>query len=267
MSFAAESGYIPLSIPEIMESIRVNVNTQFGTTYDADTFVGTNFYKYFYALAQELQANEVKTSEIFLRMQEYFDITNEEITRPNTTYPGIIDFLTEAGYVASAKAPIDADAGKLYLCVDVDDADPAYATTKRAICEIIKESVVAGVVTQGTESETLALSNAQSFDFKYALPTKVATDLKLTIAISDNNQFTILTDEEIIETLIENITARYKLGLDFEPQRYFSVVDAPWAASVLLEYDKGAGFTSSVFEADFDDLLTFDAGDVTIIQS
>jgi len=49
------------------------VNTQFGQSYTMDTFIGTNLYKYFYALAQLLQENEVKTSEIFLKLQQYFN--------------------------------------------------------------------------------------------------------------------------------------------------------------------------------------------------
>jgi hypothetical protein len=121
MSFAQDTGYLPLTIDALMNIVRENVNTQFGTTYDEDTFLGTNFYKYFYAIIQRLQENEVKTSEIFLRMQEYFDITNEMIQRPNTTAPGIIDYFAAAGYHVSVKAPLDADAGKVFIAVDVVD--------------------------------------------------------------------------------------------------------------------------------------------------
>ena len=41
-----------------------------------DYGIGTNFYKYFYALAQRIQTNEIKTSEIFLKLQDYFKYTN-----------------------------------------------------------------------------------------------------------------------------------------------------------------------------------------------
>ncbi len=58
MSFAQDTGYLPNTIEQLMSSVRVNVNTQFGTTYDEVTFLGTNFYKYFYALIQRLQQNE-----------------------------------------------------------------------------------------------------------------------------------------------------------------------------------------------------------------
>src|SRR6185295_6413131 len=112
MSFASDTGYLPITIPQMMDSIMTNVNTQFGTDYTTDTFLGTNFYKYFYSLIQRLQENEVKTSEIFLRMQEYFTITNEKIQRPNTTHPGIFDYFESKGYFISTKPPADEDAGK-----------------------------------------------------------------------------------------------------------------------------------------------------------
>jgi hypothetical protein len=73
MGYANESGYTPQTIDQIMEAFRTAINTQFGTTYTTESFVGTNFYKYFYALAQRVQENEVKTSEIFAKLQDYFN--------------------------------------------------------------------------------------------------------------------------------------------------------------------------------------------------
>lgn len=101
MGYSAENGYVPVGIDEIMASIRENVNTQFGTTYTAETFVGTNMYKYFYALAQRVEANEIKTSEIFLKLQDYFDFTNETILSPKVTPPGFLEAMADAGYIVS----------------------------------------------------------------------------------------------------------------------------------------------------------------------
>lgn len=364
MSFAADTGYIPSSVSDLMALVREGVNTQFSTTYDQETFLGTNFYKYFYALIQRLQETEVKTSEIVLRIQQYFDVTNEMITRPNTTHPGLFDYFSERGFLVSSKPPLLADAGLLYVAVDeidnharglititsyanlVDGTDDtitvgataftaqagaatpggatfqasstntataislaaqinAHATagplveavavgetvTLRAvtggtggnaialayaqlgtgtgatvsgatllggvaladgqedyddvrleIATILKECTVAGVITQGDEVETIALSNDQSFDYRFNLANRVPIDLKLTLTTSSNNQFTILTQTEIKQKLYDNINARYRLGLNFEPQRYFSVLDAPWCSSILLQYDTGGGF-------------------------
>jgi len=121
MSFSTDQGYIPLAIDELMEIVRVNINTQFSTNFTQDEFIGSGHYKNMYALVQRLQENEVKASEIVLKLQQYFIVTNEMIQRPKTTHPGIIDVLEEAGYVASTKAPEVGDAGKVYVCVDLED--------------------------------------------------------------------------------------------------------------------------------------------------
>lgn len=269
MSFSEENGYIPVPIESIMAGFMAGINNEFGTTYTIETFAGTNFYKYFYAIAQLVQKNEVKTSEIFLKLQEYFRATNERVLRPNTTAPGIVDYFQARGYLVSVKPPIDADAGKLYLCVDVDETDPDYAAEKLLLCGYVKDCCVAGVVSQGTESSLITLENLQSFAFKYNLPTRVVTILKLTITLSENNQYVIQTPEVVVETLLANIAARYKLGMNFEPQRYFSVIDAPWAAAVKLEYsiDAGSNWLTAVYDSDYDKLLTFDVDDVTLIEA
>lgn len=390
MSFSSETGYLPIPIDTLMDVIRENVNTQFETTYTTESFLGTNFYKYFYALIQRLQENEVKTSEIFLRMQEYFNITNEEIQRPNTTHPGIYDYFGAQGYFVSTKPPEDADAGKAFICVDVVDnhargkatitsyanlvsgtpdtitigataftaqsgsASPGAATfqaatsnsatatslaiqinahatagalveaqaidavvwirallggtagnaialeyddndanvgatvtgatltdgaalvtgqieyddVKPVLCRIVRDCVVAGVVSQGSESEDITMSNGQSFTFKYNLPNRIPVLLRLTTTLSENNEFTVGSPDDTKQKLFDNISARYKLGKNFEPQRYFSVVDAPWAAMVLLEWstDGGSNWFDDIYDADYDDVFTFDLGDIEIVE-
>lgn len=270
MSFASESGYTPVSIETMMLAVMEGVNDEFGTTYTAETFIGTNFYKYFYALIQRLQENEVKTSEIFLKLQDYFAVTNERIARPVVTSPGLVEKLDAEGYVASVKPPEVADAGKLYICVDTDGGAAGYAAVKLAINTIIKDSTAAGVVTQGAQSSTIVLSNGQSFDFKFALPNRIDVLLKLTTTLSENNQVVVGNPDDVKQALLDNIEARYKLGKNFEPQRYFNVLDdAPWAESVLLEWsdDDGANWHSTVYEADFDDVFTILLENIELIEA
>lgn len=268
MSFSQENGYIPESIESIMATLMAGINTQFGTSYTAETFVGTNFYKYFYALAQRVQENEIKTDEIFAKLQAYFDYINERISRPVNTNPGIVDRMAAEGYVASTKPMIDADAGKIHICVSVDETAPSYAATKLAICTLISQITVAGAVTQGTESQTIVLSNGQAFDFKFVLPTKKPTKLKLTVTTSENNQVAIDSPDTVKQKLLTNMLAKYKLGKNFEPQKYFTVVDAPWASQVVLEYsfDNGVNWLSGVYDAAYNDLLTFGLADITLIE-
>ncbi len=270
MGFAQETGYVPTTIEAMMQYCMEGINEQFGTTYTSETFVASNWYKYFYALMQRLQANEVKTSEIFLKMQDYFATTNETLARPNTTSSGIVDYFATKGYLVSVKPMIDADAGKCSIAVDVDETLPNYASTlKPLICSYVKDCVVAGVVSQGTEEETITLANGQSFDFKYFLPDRIPVLLRLTITLSENNLFTVASPEAVRTILTDRIAAMYRLGLNFEPQRYFYISDAPWASMVLLEYSQDGGTTwdDAVFEAEFDEVFTFDPiDDVEIVE-
>lgn len=277
MGYAQESGYTPSTIDSILESFRTNINTEFGTTYTTESFVGTNHYKYFYAAAQMYQENEIKTSEIFASLQQYFAILNARISRPVNTPPGIIERMAAEDYVASVKPMIDADAGKINICVDTDDDADDYDDVKLAICTLISQITVLGCVTQGAEVEAIVLSNGQSFDFKYHLPTRIPIGLKLTIVTSENNQYVIDSPDDIKIGLLANIAARYSLGKNFEPQKYFSnTADAPWAQSVLLEWtddvtagviDVGAVYQSTVYNADFDDLFEPDLARIVLVES
>lgn len=268
MGFSLDEGYVPLAIPDIMALIMTGWNTQFGTSYTAETFAGTNAYKYFYALAQEAERNDIKASEIMLKVQDYFKFTNETILNPKVTPNGVIDALKAEGYIASLKPIIEADAGKSYICVDVDDTDPDYDDIKLEICTLIKNYIVAGVVTVGTEVETLTLTNGQQFDFKYNLPDRVEVKLKLTITTSRNNQTVIASPEDQKSKLLANIQALYSLGLDFEPERYYTTVDAPWAGDILLEYslDDGATWEDDTYEALYDDYFTVLLENIQLIE-
>ena len=389
MGYAQESGYTPTDIATMMLSVMANVNAQFGTSYTAETFIGTGFYKYYYALMQRLQENEIKTSEIFLNLQNYFTQTNAKISRPVVTNPGLIEALGTGGFKASVKAPIIGDAGKIFVCVDTDDGvhasgnctitsyanlltvtpdtvvvgattftaqsgavtpgdatfraatdnattaislaaqinahatagalvkatvigavvtisainggtggnaialayhdlgtstigatvsgafltggttNSAYAANELAIATIIKDSTVAGCVTQGTQSTTIVLSNGQSFAFKFNLPNRLTVLLRLTTTLSVNNQVVIKSPADVKAALIANIEAKYALGKNFEPQKYFNVNDdAPWASDVLLEYslDNGGSYSSSVYSANYDDLFTILLANVTLVE-
>jgi hypothetical protein len=268
MGFSQENGYIPLSIEDLMLYIMDGVNEQFGQAYTAETFIGTNFYKYMYATVQRLQENEVKMSEIFTTLQQYFAITNERISRPVVTNPGLLEKLENEGYIASIKKPIDADAGKIYVCVDTDELADDYDDIKLDICTIIKDSTVAGCVTQGTETEAIVLTNGQSFDFKFNLPDRTETFLRLTTNLSENNQVVILPPDEVKQILMDNILSSYRLGKNFEPQRYFSILDAPWAESVLLEWsDDEIAWHDEVFDAEYDEIFDIALDRITLVEA
>jgi hypothetical protein len=168
MPFSQTEGYIPLTVEELMDFVMENVNDEFDETYTTESFIGTNFYKFYYALIQRLQESEVKSSEIFLKLQQYIALTNERISRPVVTPPGLIERFAVDDFIASIKPMIDADAGKIYICLDktVDDGDweddDDYDADKLVACGIIRDSVAAGIVSQGSEVETLVLTNGRS---------------------------------------------------------------------------------------------------------
>lgn len=268
MGFSAEAGYIPLEIDDIMDAIMAGVNSQFGTSYTSETFVGTGFYKFFYALAQRVQTNEIKASEIFLKVQTYFQNINAQIASPRVTPDGVIETMAAAGYVASVKPVIDGEQGEVRICVDPGhDGSPTF-DEKAEIGGLVKSCVPAGIISIGSYEELITLSNGQQFGFQFSVPFRRDVQLQLTITLSRNNQSAIADPEDTKQRLLDNIAERYGLGRDFEPERYFTVADAPWASDILLEYklDGDVDWRTEVYEAAFDDLLVFALEDIEVIE-
>lgn len=268
MSFTSENGYIPETIEALISIVREGINTQFGTDYTVDTFIGTNWYKYFYSLIQELQSSEVKTSEIFDKLTQYFEVTNERLFRPGSTPEGIVDRILEVGYTASVRPMIVEDAGKIAVCVDIDDEIEDYEAQRLAINTVLKTCVAAGIYFEGTEEDTIALSNGQGFDFSFNLPDRVETLLKLTITLSENNTFAVSSPEDVKALLFANVQARYHLGLNLEPQKYFAITDAPWAAEIKLEYsiDDGMNWLTDVIEAEYDAIYEMTLENIEVVE-
>lgn len=267
MSFAQDNGYTPTTFSDLMNAVREAINTQFGTDYSEGTFIGTNWYKYFYVLIQKVLENETKTSEVFLKLQEYILTTNLKIQRPSVSLPGLVESFASQGFIASVKPNDSEDAGTVSVAIDIDDGIEDYAEKRLQLCNLLKEYVAAGMVFTGTDEESIVLDNGQSFDFSYHLPDETPILLKLTITSSENLDAVIPNDEEIRQVLFDNINERYRIGYNFEPQRYFTQVDAPYAATILLEYsvDDGENWTDDVFVAEFDDKFTFDEGDIAVL--
>jgi hypothetical protein len=148
-------------------------------------------------------------------------------------------------------------------------ANADYAATKAALGLLISQITVGGAVTQGLEVVTIVLSNGQSFDFKYWLPNRIAVLLRLTTTLSENNEVVIGSPDDVKLALLANIEARYRLGKNFEPQRYYQVSDAPWASQVLLEWsiDNGATYFSTIYDAAFDALFDVKLENITLVEA
>lgn len=145
-------------------------------------------------------------------------------------------------------------------------AAAGYAAKKLEVATLIKDFVVAGLVSEGPQVQSITLSNGQSFDFKFYLPERTPILLKVTASPSLNSLITIPSDEDIREEVFAQANERYRLGWNFEPQRYFNLSDAAWAEELKLEYslDGGDTWSDDVFDAAFDDLFTFGLEDIEV---
>lgn len=269
MGFSSDIGYTPETFDDIMSDLMEGVNEEFGTTYTNETFVGSGWYKFFYRAAQRMQKNEIRASEIFLKLQNYIRFTNEKILDPKVTANGLISVLKGKGYIASVKPMEVGDAGKIHVCVDISEDDPAFEAKKLEICETLRDHVVGGIVNVGSESLELTITNGQLFEFSFNLPDETEVYLQLTITVSRNNQSVIESPDNVKLKLLSNIEARYSLGLDFEPERYFTPVDAPWAGDILLEYsvDEGENWSDETYEANYDEIFRVKLENIAVIEA
>ena len=271
MAYTDENGFIPDTMEDLINDFMNGINTKFGTSYTLDTFVGSNFYKYFYVIAQQIIDNEIVFAQAFQKLQDYIRSTNETISIAKTPLDGLIKVFADAGYQISIEPMTALNAGTLGVCVDVDDEATDYADMKLEILTMLKDYTVAGIFFSGTETGDIALTNGQSFEFGFDLPTEYAsTELQLTITLSQNVNIVPDSESEIKTKLLANLANRYSIGRDFEPDRYFDILtDAPYASSVLLKWRKTSGdsFSGAVYSANYKDVFRFDASRISVVIS
>ena len=276
MSYTTVNGYTPKNLTQVMVLFMEGINEEFGTTYSAETFIGTNFYKYFYAAAQLVVANEVNFGEAFNKLRDYIRVSNERIQAPVTTKEGMVQFFAESELEISVSSVTSATAGTTAICVNLDEADEDYAEQKILALTLLSESVVAGAATSGDQSGAVVLENGQSFDFYFSLPDKTETLLKAEFTVSRNQSEYVETDEDITEKIFDKMNEiqangrkLYSVGLDFEPSRYATSEMFPWASSITVTYstNSGVSYTGDVFEAEFDDLLDIPLENIEVIIS
>lgn len=248
MAFDLENGYQPRTFDEILEAVVESVNEQFGTTYDSETIVGTEHYKFAYAGIQQVMLAESYIAQITAQMTDYIRTANENINLPKSTVDGFTAGLKRS--VAEGGLGLDStiknitddeEAGHLFCVVDVDDEAEDYEDTKQEILEKMIAWLGAGLLYEGEEAGTVTISNGQVFDCAFDLPTPVDILVRITVTISANTQSAILNENQVRDIFNENFAASYRLGLDFEPERYLGVNDLPFASDILLEYSEDDG--------------------------
>jgi len=269
MSYEQDRGYIPRSFEEIMDELRLGLNEQFSTNYDAETFIGTGWYRFLYPIAQRIQNNEVKISEIFVYLAEYIVQKNILINRPSVSLNGMVDAFKNAGYEASVEATREDTVGEIRIAVNLEGDDPDFAAKKLEIATLMKNFTVGGTVSIGDQVELITLSNGQAFEYKFKLADKNKILFRLTIEDSINTAIAIPSDEDIRLAFYQHYTDRYRMGWNIEPQKYYNQGDALWAASVLVEYslDDGVTWSDEIHDAEYDELWTLDLEDINVIFS
>lgn len=271
MPYTDENNYVPETFNDLMIRFMNGVNARFGTSYTQESFVGTGWYKFFYIIAQNILTVENLFAETYAKLQDYIRTTNEKIAIPKTPREGLIKTFAERGYTISIEPQTLSNAGKLGVCVDTDGTAADYATKKQEILDILKDYTVAGLYYNGDQTGTSRLSNGQDFDFAFYLPTRRNMYLKLTVQLSQNTNIVADSIDTIQEKLLANLAALYKLGNNFEPDKYFTISrDAQYASKITLEYSftgEEGSYASSVYMADFKELFLFESSHIEVVIS
>lgn len=268
MSFNLENGYTPRDIDAIISDFREAVNSEYGQKMTADQFKGSNWYKLIYAASQLVATAEGHTAELSNKMIDYIRKTNEDIQLVKSSVDGIMWHLKkDLDLVSSVKPTTADDAGYLYITVDIDKTAADYADKKQQILEKLKEYCTAGLFFNGAESGEVVASNGQPFIFGYDLPVIVDMQVRIKVTISDNTTAYIMNNQTIKEKFLENFNSMYKLGLDFEGDRYLCArEDLPFASKIVIEWRIGdsGNWSAEVWESAYNQKLNLTSVEVII---
>lgn len=271
MPFTTENNYVPETFNDLMTRFMQGVNSQFGTSYTQESFVGTGWYKFFYPIAQNILTVENLFAQTYAKLQDYIRTTNEAIAIPKTPREGLIKTFADRGFVISIEPQTLANAGTLGVCVDVDPAAAGFTQTKQTILDILKEYTVAGLYYNGNQTGTSRLSNGQDFTFAFYTPTRRDLYLKLNVQLSQNTSIVADDRNTIKSKLLANLSALYQLGNNFEPDKYFTISrDAPYASKITLSYSftgNEGSYETDVYQANFKDLFEFTDAHIEVVIS
>ena len=268
MSFSLENGYQPRDFDTIVSEFRQAINEVYDQDLTAEQFKGSGWYKLIYSASQLILTAEGNTSELSNKLIDYIRKIDEEIQLPKSSVDGIMYHLKEdLGLISSVKPTEEADKGYLYIAVDVDSDSDEYPQLKQSILEKLKEYCTAGLYFNGSENGQIIASNGQPFNFGYDLPTKVDMQVRITPTISDNTTAFIQNSEQIKEKFLANYNSLYKLGLDFEPEKYLDVKnDLPFASKVKIEWsiNDGSSWSTDVWKSTYKQKLNLTNIEVVI---
>ena len=267
MSFNLENGYTPRDFDTIISEFRQEINSEYKQNLTADQFKGSNWYKLIYSASQLVATAEGNISELSNKLIDYIRKVNEDIQLPKSSADGVMDHLKEdLGLISSVKPTEEGDRGYFNIAVDVDNSSDDYPQIKQSILEALKKYCTAGLYFNGTERGDVIASNGQPFNFAYDLPTKVDMQVKITVTVSDNTKAFIENSAQIKEKFLANFESMYKLGLDFEPEKYLNIRnDLPFASKIKIEWSlNGESWSSEVWKSAYNQKLNLSTIEVII---
>lgn len=269
MSYTVTNGYAPRTYETILAECVAIVNQEFGTSYTTQSFVGTNLWKFLYTTIQGLMTVENNIAELGTKLQDYIRTQNEELIIPRSSPDGIMQIIKdELGLVSSIK-PVDtaANAGLIYLAVDIDNTSADYADRKQQIFNLLHENMGAGLFYNGTETGSVTASNGQVFNYAFELPDEVPLKVKIQIRVSDNTTLFVETPAKIKEKFLANFAELYKLGYDFEPQIFLCRDrDLPFASEITISYseDGGTTYETDIRDCAYNEKITIAPNDIEV---
>jgi hypothetical protein len=185
------------------------------------------------------------------KMQKYpIKVAVEQLIDPTSYIKSINDWMTQIIAVGGRNVTkaeteekyqefqnIQRSAGNMRLCLDISD----YNTiSKEDICKILYNYTPYGLAYIGEETYAYNLSNGDKFTYRWRLPIFTNLWLKIDIKIDRNNVDVPIDSVDMVKTkLNNNLNNIYKIGLDFEPDKYLSVDrDLKWAGQIVFNWSK-----------------------------
>lgn len=228
---------------------------------------GSYEYKTLYPAIQLMVENGTITQEAIDAALNTIQELNEEIKRPAVLHSRVAERFAEEGYIATIRVADLANKGIVAICVDY--TPDAEQNTEIANL-IVNEMLPAGQHMEGAITQAVVISNGQSVLAQWESPTLNDIDFKITLTVDKNSPYPVDTVDEIVSKFLTNFNSMNQLGQDITPATYYQIErDAPWASSIVTEYDLNASgtYTTDIYYAAYTDkfIATLDPVNVIII--
>jgi hypothetical protein len=265
--YSDKYGYVPDDFDTNLQRVIDQFNIEFGTDYNHDTFRATNFYRYSYPLIQSLMVEQNNFKTIWEKLRLFIRESNEKILQPPLIISGLIQKFKDNNLDISIRPLTTETAGILAVCVDTDPNASDFADKKQLIGAILRDTTTAGLYYEGDQTVPMVLLNGQVWDFSFYTPTLTDLYIKLTVSISRNNNVYAIDDIDTIkQKLLNNLGELYRVGLDFEPEKYYEIVrDAQYASNIILEWSEdNVNYSDEVKQQSFNEKLAFNSDNIFV---